>query len=113
MRRTTFWQRPLRAILARPLIREIGIPAMRGNRLMTVSGGGQGSNGWMAFAAKAEAKMHGMAIEGSKRIYLYNLKKKLASRSEAFGLEEMFASRVKETYEVHRFTFPLLRSFLI
>ncbi len=59
----------------------------------------------MAFAAKAEARMQGMAIEGSKRIYLYNLNKKLASRSEAFGLEEMFVSRVKETYTVYLFSF--------
>ncbi len=106
----SFCQRQWR-VIARPLIelgraaplRKSGTPSICGNRLMTVSSGGRGSDGWMALAAKVEARMQGMAIEGSKRIYLYNLKKKLASRSEAFGLEEMFVSRVKETYEVRYF----------
>jgi hypothetical protein len=41
-----------------------------------------------------------MAISGAKRIYLYNMKKALQSRQEAFGMQEMFAGRIKETYEV-------------
>ena len=41
-----------------------------------------------------------MAIEGAKRIYIYNLKACLASRPEAFGLEDLFVARIQETFEV-------------
>jgi len=71
----------------------------QGQRWLSASGVG-GGGVWAAAKRAADSLeewIKSQAVKGSKQIFLFNLKKKLATVGEARGMAELFLERIRET----------------
>jgi len=72
-----------------------------GNPSFRISGRdvGRSSLGLRSVATDVEGLLRSQAVKGSKKLFVYNLRTRLAKENEALGMERMYVERVESTFE--------------